>query len=313
MINAFMRHIRWFALCLMGLAIWTSSAHAQQTLASLEFSEDSVALGMPTELVMRIQHDEDVEVMFPNRQEYFAPFEQVGKEVSPMRIRDSIAREVVVFSLRTFELVPKQSVRLPYWYVAGRDTFQKWIASDTVVLKQQIETVSDSLNYRVGEKLIAFQKPFNWPVLLLVLGVCAIVGLGIIAFLRKPVERFLALRRLRRKQLAMQARIRDLVHIEHQPDFFESLTGLWKGYFDPQDQIGLRSMTTTELSEQIHRLRNLTHDQQEMLVKTSHAADQVIYAGNTYASEELETFVWELEQVMDYVFELKEAEIKKRK
>ena len=102
--------------------------------------------------------------------------------------------------------------------------------------------------------------------------------------------------------------------MENVPDqikLFDQLNQLWKAYLDPDDSIGLRSMTTTELRREIIKFSDYSMNQQQVLINTSRTADQVIYAGKTLRLAEVVEILGNIKKVLGATYLRRKKLVKK--
>ncbi|MEM7660175.1 MAG: hypothetical protein AAF399_28970 [Bacteroidota bacterium] len=295
------------ALIVIVFACWLSPVWGQSIEATLAFDSDTTAVGRLQQVVMEIFHPEDIVVVFPLNKEAFLPFELVSQEAEPTRTEEGKSIDRVIYQVRTFELKEKQALRLPYAYLPPgtqqQDTSWEYVSSDTIRLKARIaeEQAADSLE-AFGE-LDQVSEPPDYS-LLTILGIILLimlVPLGI--FLRGPIQRYLRLQGLKQEWQSIRKEIKGLGKQTDQAEVLNQLNRIWKHYLDPDDTVGLRSMTTTELQIHIPELMFLTRPQQEILLKLSQVSDQVIYAGEHIQEDVISGLTWELYEVIDATYQ----------
>lgn len=295
------------ALFTIAFACWLSPLWAQQVAASLAFDSDTTAIGKVLNVRMEIAHPEDLVVVFPLNKDAFLPFELISQTAAATETQQGRSLDVVTYQVRTFELREKQALRLPYAYLPpgtqSRDTTWEYVLSDTVRLNVRIreEQKEDSLE-SFGE-LDEVSDPPDYSLLTLLGIILLIMLIPLVIFLRGPIQRYLRLQSLKQEWGSIRKEIKLLIEQEDQAEVLNQLNRIWKHYLDPDDQIGLRSMTTTELQVHIPELIFLTRPQQEILLKLSQISDQVIYAGEPVSDDLISAITWELYEVIDATYE----------
>lgn len=298
-------------LLLVGTVWLPSSVSGQDVTVELRFLVDTFAIGKPVPLYMEIRHPDSVAVIFPDRKQ-FAPFELVSLEVDPTETKDQQSRDAVVYMVRSFTMRDTQRVSLSYAFALGTDTVRRQLRSDYIRLNYRTtETdTTQSLALRSIDSVWQMATPadFSW-VGLVVLGFLLLCLLTI-TLLRKPIRRVLHIRRNRQEWASVRKRLTRLSSIDNQASLFDQLNQLWKQYLDPREEVGLRSMTTTELRAASGKLPASIQARQKLLVRASEMADQVIYAGQAVADSEVQMVLWELQDLMLKVFEQREKQIR---
>lgn len=283
----------------------------QELSGTLSFQEDSLVIGRPIGVRMAIKHPADVVVIFPEARE-FAPFELVSFAPEPTETLDGFSWDVVVYQVRSFQLKDKQALKLPYAYYVGNDTVRKFVRTDSIKLNRRVLGGEDRTIFKSQEGLESLEDPPNYfRIFLLVAGILSLV-LGILLLLRKPIKRYLIIRRNRLDWLSFKRRLRELENLHDQPKLFDQLTQLWKGFLDPEDESGYRSMTTTEFKEALLSSSDFTLDQQQVLVEAAQLADQSVYAGERIQPHRITNILVQIRNVMSYVYTSRARMLRKR-
>ncbi|WP_192811682.1 hypothetical protein [Pontibacter sp. BAB1700] len=89
------------------------------------FSKDSVHIGELVRYTLVHRHPAVQEVILPDSTYNFAPFELVRQEFYPTATRAGISTDSTVYTLRTFDTSPVQSLELPPLYY-GAQTPCRW-------------------------------------------------------------------------------------------------------------------------------------------------------------------------------------------
>src|SRR5688500_10227732 len=101
-------------LLLIGLLPFLSQA--QSPAANLPqglFQEDSVKLGQQVNYLFFHRHSATEEIIFPDSTYNFSPFELVSRQYFPTRTKGGWSHDSVVYTLRTFDIAPVQTLALP--------------------------------------------------------------------------------------------------------------------------------------------------------------------------------------------------------
>lgn len=286
--------------------------YTQELSATLEFQSDSLIIGRPIAVKMAIQHPADVVVIFPEARE-FAPFELVSFEPEPTQTLDGQSWDIVVYQVRSFQLEDKQALKLPYAFYDRNDTIRRFARTDSIKLNRRVQGGEDRTVFKMQDGLESLQDPPNYfRVFLLASGVLSLV-LGLLLMLRKPIKRYLIIRRNRLDWLSFKRRLRELENLHDQPKLFDRLTQLWKGFLDPEDQSGYRSMTTTEFKEALLLRADFTLEQQQVLIEAAQLADQSVYAGERIQPHRITNILVQIRNVMSFVYASRAKVLKSKK
>jgi hypothetical protein len=296
---------------LLLLAAGLGALQAQQAdiRAWLRFEPDTAAIGWPVTLRLSVQHAPGVKVTFLRRQEDLRPMELIEAGEAERRTENGLVLETIRFRVRTFDLSPKQWVRAPFIYVAGRDTVRMVAESDTLYLQRRLAPDQTGGDFLAAEGVLPVRVPPDYGLLFTLL---ILLGGGVAAVLvalRRPIARYLRLRRNRQEWLQMRRKLKELEQAPIDTGLFETINRFWKQILDPQDQWALGSMTTTEIRQRIASLGGLDADQQRSFIQAAEAGDQVLYAGLSLDRGQLLMLLWELTQALDRIFEARERQL----
>ena len=284
----------------------------QAVTTKLEFQADTMALGRQIVLRMSIEHPEDVVVDFPRKSDEFIPFELIKAEAEPTRTVNGTSWDIVNYTLAAFELYPRQAVELTYTYIDGRDSVRKIISSDSVTLVERIPEITDNMRFKSSTGILEMKDPPNYMylfgIILVVLAVLTTLGI----LLRKPIRKFLKLRRMDQEWAGVKKHLSRLEKTQDVARILEELNHLWKTYFDRKDQLALLAKTTTELRRDISRMNFISIEQQKILIQTAEAGDRVIYAGENISRHDTSRMIQEIKAVLGNVYKKRRRELQKR-
>lgn len=278
------------------------SLQAQAVHPRLKFMTDSIILGKSIELQMELMHPSHIEVMFPQKRD-FEPFDLIKRQALPSREQGNITTEIVSYQMRSFEIAPKQAIRLPYGYVKDNDTLEAFISSDSLPFSARITQLDSTYQFKVHQGIIVLKDPPDYRKIALI---CLSV-LSFLAFLywllRKRIEKWVHLYKLRQEWLKIQLQLSSLQeNASQQENVLTQLNSIWKGYADPKNQHALKSLTATELRQTLPQLSYISSDNRQFLLELSQKSDQVIYAGKAVSSEEIQGFFEHVKELLKEVY-----------
>ena len=267
--------------------------------------KDSAAIGEIVPYILTASYPRDKQVVFPDSTFSVAPFELSGKRFFPTRSLDGASYDSAVYFVSTFEIDSIQVLRLPVFLVTAADSTAVYARPDSLRLRYRVTIPLDSV---AVEKLplkanTAYQRVkwlFNYPVLMMVAVVLAIVGIIAWLVFGKQIRRFFALRRLRKAYENFQQRYTQALETlgsEASSRRAEEALVMWKKYMEELEQFPFTKSTSREI------LRRYSSD---LLASALRNIDRAIYGGYDASHD---PFVF-LKTYSRQQFEKREAELK---
>ena len=267
--------------------------------------KDSAAIGEIVPYVLTASYPRDKQVVFPDSTFSVAPFELSGKRFFPTRSLDGASYDSAVYFVSTFEIDSIQVLRLPVFLVTATDSTAVYARPDSLRLRYRVTIPLDSV---AVEKLplkanTAYQRVkwlFNYPVLMMVAVVLAIVSIIAWLVFGKQIRRFFALRRLRKAYENFQQRYTQALEglgSEASSRRAEEALVMWKKYMEELEKYPFTKSTSREI------LRRYSSD---LLASALRNIDRAIYGGYDASHD---PFVF-LKTYSRQQFEKREAELK---
>ncbi len=307
-----MKRILTFGLALM--LVLPCFGQRDRIIAELNFLADSLALGKIVPIELRVIHPKDVSVIFPNHTANFRPFELVDFQAQPTVFTGNMVTDVAVYQVKSFDIADQQFLKLRFGSIMGADTnWRHVVNSDTIYFARSLPAEFEDLEFKRFEELTELEEPRSYRGLITILtAVVVLLGL-ILLLLRRPIQRYLAVRSHNLEWQGIKRQLKKLSQVQDQRIFFPAINKLWKAYLDPDNKLALLSLTTTELRTEISKLKYLTLEHQQNLIKTAVAADQVIYAGHAVDGLSPQEVSARIRKVMQTVFEIRKKALLERK
>ena len=275
-----MRNITLFILLFL-LQLPVLSQQAQKPVGN--FTQDTARLGQLLQYTLVHQHAATQEVILPDSNYNFTPFEYVSKAYYPTVTKAGISTDSAVYTLRTFETDAVQLLALPVYILQNSDTMQVLAKADAVTLLQLVSSVQEPLSVKDNTRLAAVEQRFNWP-LLLVYIVAGLVFASLVWFIfGQAIIRKYKLYRLRKDHLYFASRYNS--HLDRfvksgSSQSMEKAVSLWKNYLTKLERSAINSFTTKEIVEYYH--------DDEDVNTALRTCDKAIY-GNAAAEADTET------------------------
>ena len=247
------------------------------------FVQDTAKIGELLQHTLIHQHPATQEVILPDSNYNFTPFEFVAKTYFPTTTKAGISTDSAVYTLRTFETMQVQQLALPVYILQEADTVQVFANTDAVLVQQLVNKVQEPLNVKDNTKLAVVEQRFNWPMLLVYI-VAGLVFSSLVWFVfGQAIIRKYKLYRLRKDHLYFNSRYNS--HLDRfvksgSSQSMEKAVSLWKNYLTKLERSAINSFTTKEIVEY--------YNDDENVNTALRTCDKAIY-GNVAAEADTET------------------------
>ena len=232
-------------------------ASAQSLKPNGSFSADTLKVGEPVYYTLTFRYPRDLEVVFPGEDANYAPFEYLDRQFFPTRSDSLFSYDSVVYEVATFELDSVQPLTLPVYVVeagaeGGADSTAIYADIDSIYLQQVIAQLPDSLALKENTEALPVPRQFNYPYLLVGIGVLIALLILLYVLFGKQLRRQWQLRQLRKadRQFAERyARALDSLRAEPSERHSEETLVVWKKYMERLDRAPYTKMTTREIAQ----------------------------------------------------------------
>jgi hypothetical protein len=278
--------MRVMGFCL-GLFIGMVSVHAQEVRVQAGFLTDSLAIGDVGGYYLTARYPSDLNILFPDSTFNFAPFEYVRKVYFPTKTANGKSYDSTIYYLSTFEIEKLQTLSLPVYQFNDLDTISYASPRDTIRLIELVKNLPDTLAVKnlplktnTAYQLVPFL--FNYPILMIVVGVLlasALIGWLIFG---KRIRRHYRIKRMEKsyqKFLGAFTRQVDEIRQSFSPVRTEHALVEWKRYMENLEARPYTKLTARE---------TMRMEGNEALGANLHTIDGAIYGHDTSVIEPLE-------------------------
>jgi hypothetical protein len=290
------RFIRSFLIAFAMVVACVVTAHSQEIKVTGGFLIDSARIGEPVPYYLTARYPSRLTVVFPDSSFQFSPFEFGKKKYFTTRTEGAVSLDSVVYELATFETDFRQICQLPVFVVASRDCTAYTPAADTLFLKALVtgslpDTVqAQNLPLKTNTTYEPVIFAFNYPILLIIVGVVLLLALIGWLIFGKQVRRYFRAKRLLRAHHQFVTEFTQ--HVEHLKQTFssgrtEQAVFLWKRYLEQLERKPFTKLTSREIGRS---------EQNDQLGHQLSILDQAIYGRNTQALEPLQDLRMEAER-----------------
>ncbi|MCB0496077.1 MAG: hypothetical protein KDC79_08060 [Cyclobacteriaceae bacterium] len=230
---------------LLNIIFLYSFAQAQSITPKGEFLKDSIQIGEPVAYSLVVRYPKFLEVVFPDSLYNFSPFELTKKVYFPTRSDSTYSVDSAVYYLSTFEIDTVQYLKMPVYLVNEFDSTTLWTGTDSVILKQVVEAIPDSLAMKTNTKYVEVPMEFNYPYYSIGLG--ALVLLLVIVWLvfGKTIRKRVKINRLKKRYSRFTA---DFDYkVEKSFNNCEAILKLWKAYMETVSDAPYKKLTSKEI------------------------------------------------------------------
>ncbi|MEM7550107.1 MAG: hypothetical protein AAF363_10545 [Bacteroidota bacterium] len=292
---------RLFLLLLLAIVYSTIQTKAQEIKPKGYFIEDSIKIGKPIPFSLSVSYPEELQVLLPDSLYDFSPYELDKKVYFPSRLNDSLILDSVIYYLVSFEIDPVQKLKLPVYIPQSSDSIEIFSEEDSVLLVELITMVSDTLSLKENTAYQDVNLFFNYPYLVLGIGVLIIVFLIIFLVFGKSIKRRYLMSKMKKRHLKFLELFNNAIRkIRDSGDdeLIESSLVDWKSYMEILDKKPYQKWTTKELA--------LNVDDKKLL-EAMKDIDAKVYGG--IKKEQIHQSFEDLEYYTNQLYQKKTAEI----
>ncbi|MBW8050197.1 MAG: hypothetical protein FVQ77_07640 [Cytophagales bacterium] len=242
------------------------STNSQDYRPKGKFLTDSIKIGEPVHFSLSYTHPRDMELIFPDSNYNFSPFEFIAKKyVSPTKTDSAASKDSVVYTLISFEIDKIQYLTLPVFLFQDNrdDTVRIFSNIDSVFLKELIKILPDTVVLKENTNFQEVALWFNYPRLIIGIGIFLVVAIVIWLIFGKQFRRKYRMYKLKKNYRKfvenfdqMRSDILSGLPALRKPDNWqagksekdiEKLIILWKHYLSKLERQHYITFTTKEL------------------------------------------------------------------
>lgn len=226
----------------------TSSLSGQEINPRGYFSKDTILIGEHVDFTVVVNYPRSMEVLFPDSSYNFYPFEFLKKSYLNTVSDITSSNDSVVYKLTTFELDSLQELSVPIFLLINGDSTEIKSNSDNLFVQQIIVENIDSLIVKETIDYQSVSRAFNYPYLLIALGIMLILAILVAFFFGKEIKRRFKLYRLRRTHLKFLEKFGGMQNAGFKSSKeAENILGFWKAYLERLEGMPYTKLTTREI------------------------------------------------------------------
>jgi hypothetical protein len=210
-------------------------ALAQSVQLRAGFVQDSLRVGDEISFYLTATYPVEDQVLFPDSSFNFAPFEYKRKEYFTTSSDKTKSYDSVVYFLTTFEIDRRQKLALPVFKLAERDCTKVMSGFDSVLIRQLVPSLPDSLSNLPVRATIAYQKvsqEFNFPLVVMIVGVLILIVAVVYFVFGEQIRRNLRRKRMMKAHAAFIAAFDKHLTEKISGEDTEAALRIWKSYME---------------------------------------------------------------------------------
>lgn len=265
------------------------------------FLNDTLKIGYPSEYALSITYPSHWQIFFPDSSDDYGVFEYYNKRVFNTRSSDTLSTDSVVYEVMSFELDSVQKLALPVYRLHRGDTIEMLSNTDSVMLKEYIETLPPELDLKENALLRFIPDIFNKKLFLIIAGVILGILILIALFFGKKILARWKIYQMTRRHRKFITDFDALIQVSKtkaEKEQIEMANGRWKDYLSDLEQVPYNTYSTRDF---------LKHIPNEELAESLKNLDAFVYGG--YKDDRLVDDLIRLKHFAEDRFEVKKKEV----
>lgn len=214
------------------------------------FLQTESKIGEELQFCLSVKYDRNLNILFPDSLYQFGPFEYSRREYFTTKTDSAFSYDSAVYHLSTFEIDSMQYLQLPVFVVNNDDSLAIFSNIDSVALIQVVAEIPENVEMKANTELVKIKRQFNYPYLLLALGILTLICLIVLLFFGKQIYRawkVFLLRRAHKKFIGSFFSLMRDVSGGNPVNTAEHVLAVWKGYLEKLEKKPISKLTTKEI------------------------------------------------------------------
>ncbi len=232
------------------LLLCYSNLYSQQVDISSGFVQDSLSVGEEIQYWLTTRYTPENEILLPDTNYNFEPFEFIDKYYAPSRIDNNLLVDSAVYILQSFEVDRVQKLKLPAIIFMADDSSSVWSAEDSIYFRELAPMVSDTTALKANFSYQEVIRQFNTPLLLSLLGVILFVLILVYLLFGKRIRKYLMIRKLQKDYISFtdtQSSFIEKLKEDQEANTVEEAVTHWKKYLEKLEVTPITKLTTKEI------------------------------------------------------------------
>ncbi len=225
---------------------------AQNIEVKAGFKEDTLGIGEEIHFWLTASYPLDIEILFPDSNYNFSPFEYVAKRFEPTSTQSGKAYDTTVYKLQSFEIDPVQYLQLPVVIFNESDSTIIRSPLDSIYFRELVAVASDTTQLKTNLSYHYVKRFFNYPLMWIITGALALIAVIIFLVYGDKIRRTLKIRKLKKDYVKFSDRLTRYIHRlkeSSSPQLAEEAVSYWKKYYEKLETLPISKLTTAEILE----------------------------------------------------------------
>ena len=192
----------------------------------------------------------EVEVLFPGEGFNYEPYEFIEMKYFPSGYDSAFVIDSAVYTLTSFEIDPIQMLSLPVFLISSGDSIPISSTIDSLVFVEVVPEATDTTSLITDLSHTEVPLEFNYPYLLIGLGVFIAVIILLIIIFGKSIVNIFRIRRVKSGYRKFSEHFDELVYQVNktrEKDHLEAAIAYWKKYLEKLEKKPYTKLTTREM------------------------------------------------------------------
>ncbi len=246
---------------------------AQQIEPQGNFIQKQSKIGEKVTFSLSVRYDKNLNILFPDSTYHFGTFEYNSKTYFKTKSDSTLSFDSVVYQLSTFEIDSIQYLQLPVYIISGNDSFPVVSTMDSIHIVQVVTEIPEKPEMKANANLVKINRQFNYPYLLIALGIVMVIGLTLLLFFGKQLStawKIYRMKRTHRKFIEQFFNLMRDVSSNNPSKTPEHVLAVWKRYLERLEKKPISKLTTKEI---------LVLHSNGQLKENLKSIDRIIYGG----------------------------------
>ncbi|WP_082489045.1 hypothetical protein [Dyadobacter sp. Leaf189] len=230
-----------------------ANASAQKIKPSGVFLTDSIEVGKPVYFALSVRHKPGTEIFFPDSSYNFSPFEIISKKIFVSNTDEKGTLDSSVYQLISFDVTPKQTLRLPVFVFGSKDCTSVFTTPDSVFLiSSNLVKSTEKPLLRPETDLLPLSSQFNFSILIGTVALVIGVSGSIYWVFGQDIYKQWQLIKLQRRHLEYVRSFNRLMRNAREKNNIkdaEKAIIVWKNYLERLEKKPFATYTTREIMD----------------------------------------------------------------
>lgn len=230
--------------------IFSLQVSSQEISVNGGFVEDSLLIGQDVNFWVSASYPASLEMVFPDSNFIFSPFEFSAKKYFPTESTGDLAYDSTVYTIQSYEIDLVQYLQLPTVILNGEDSTVINTPLDSIFFTELAPMVSDTTQLIANTNYSLVGTQFNYPLFYYLIGGLVLISIVLLLIFGKKIIRFFKLRKLRKEYENFSGQLAEYIgKMKDNPEstMVEKALVFWKKYQEKLDKYPFTKLTTKEI------------------------------------------------------------------